>query len=223
MKKAVFFGVSTGPGDPEHMTLKAVRAIEGCDVIAAPRTHKGNSLAFDIVRSIVDLKDKEILNLDFAMSRNADENSRMHDISVRKIEDCLEMGKSVAMLSIGDISLYSTFSYIYDRLRNKYKCEIIPGVNSFSACAAKAGVSLTEMNKPLTIVPGGYENIEAALSSEGTKVIMKSGRGIYSAVQKLRDRDYVIVQNCGLENEIISVNGGSEISDSYFTTILVKG
>lgn len=224
MTRAVFYGVSTGPGDPELMTIRAVRAIEECDVIAAPRTPKGNTLALDIVKKAVDIKDKEIVYTDFAMTRNMAENRAKHDITIQTIEKYLNNGKSVAMLSLGDISLYSTFSYIYDRLKDKYQCEIIAGVNSFSACAAAAGESLTEMNKPLTIVSGSCENLDGVLSSEGNKVIMKSGKGIYDVVKVLNDRDcnYTVVQNCGLDNEIISVKGNKEITDSYFTTILVK-
>ncbi len=140
------------------------------------------------------------------------------------IEKYLNEGRSVAMLSIGDISLYSTFSYIYDRLKDRYECEIIPGVNSFSACAAAAGESLTEMNKPLTIIPGGCDDIDGILSSQGSKVIMKSGRELYDIVKKLEERgcNYTVVQNCGLENEVVSVKGNREITDSYFTTILVR-
>ncbi len=223
MKKAVFYGVSVGPGDPEHITLKAIRAIEACDIIAVPRTHRENSLALDIVGKAVDIKDKEILYLDFAMSRASEENTKKHDLAAEKIEKYLNAGSTVAMLSIGDISLFSTFSYIHERLKDRYECVIIPGVNSFSACAAAAGVSLTQADKPLTIIPGSYESIDDALSVEGNKVIMKSGKEIYDIIKKLKDIEYTVVQNCGLENERILHNSEEGLKDSYFTTIIVKG
>ncbi len=224
MKRAVFYGVSTGPGDPELITIKAVRTIEKCSVIAVPRTPGGGTLALDIVKSITDIKDKKIIYADFAMTRDAALNRKSHDTVIEDIEKYLDEGISVAMLSIGDISLYSTFGYIYDRLKNKYACEIVPGVNSFSACAARAGESLTKTDRPLTIIPGCHDNAERYLSAEGNLVIMKSGKGIYDIVKCLdeKGRDYTVVQNCGLENEVVSVRGDKEITDSYFTTILIR-
>lgn len=224
MEGSIFYGVSTGPGDPELMSVKAVKTIEKCNVIAAPRTPKGNTMALDIVKKIVDVSHKEIIYTDFAMSEDMAENSKKHDAALELIKKHLDAGRSVAMLSIGDISLYSTFSYVYEKLKNKYKCVIIPGVNSFSACAAAAGVSLTDMKKPLTILPGSCENIDDILSAEGTKIIMKSKKGLGDIINKLDSRncDYIAVQNCGLENEIISHKGKTKLNDSYFTTILVK-
>ena len=67
MKKGVFYGVGVGPGDPELMTLKAVRVLERCPVIAAPRTKSGEMLALDIASAAVDLGEKTVVPLYFSM------------------------------------------------------------------------------------------------------------------------------------------------------------
>ena len=77
-EKGIFYGVSIGPGDPELMTLKAVKAIEGCDVIATPQTHTGEMLALSIAEQSVDMKDKTIVPLYFEMSRDAEKVHQTH-------------------------------------------------------------------------------------------------------------------------------------------------
>lgn len=218
-----FYGVSVGPGDYELITLKAVRILESVNVIAVPRTHKGNTMALDIIKKVINIDRKKIIYLDFIMSKNSDENNIVHnknaDIIINELEN-----NDVAMISIGDISVFSTFSYILNVIKMKgLETEIIAGVPSFCAAAAAIQESLTDMKKPLHIIPGAFSDIESALGYEGTKVIMKSGKRLNNVLESIKDNDYCVVQNCGLENEIVLKKGDStELSDTYFTIILIK-
>ena len=109
MRRGVFYGVGVGPGDPELLTLKALRVLDLCPVIAAPRTKSGEMLALDIVRSAMPLEHKTILPLDFTMSRDRTVRHESHLRSASAIAAHLTAGRDVAMLNLGDVSIYATF------------------------------------------------------------------------------------------------------------------
>lgn len=219
-----FYGISVGPGDWELMTIKAVRILESCKVIAVPKTKDGNTMALDIIKNVIDIRDKKIIYTEFKMSRNAEENKIQHIKNSEVIIENLKQN-DVAMISIGDISVFSTFSYIADIVKKAgYDVEIVAGVPSFCAVAAVLNQSLTTMKKPLHIIPGSFEDIQKIKEYDGTKVIMKSGKRLDAVLSEIENKDYALVQNCGLKNEIIYRKGEdkNKISSSYFTTILVK-
>ena len=108
----VLYGVSVGPGDPELITLKAVRLIKECPVLAVPRTKGENTLALSIVKQAADIRGKEIVYTDFSMTRDKEVLNKNYDRIAGLLAEYLEKGQNVAMLNIGDISIYSTFSYV---------------------------------------------------------------------------------------------------------------
>ena len=107
-KKGVFYGVGIGPGDPELLTLKAVRVLESCHVIAAPKTKSEQMLALDIASAAVDLSDKEIVPLFFTMERDKERQRAAHLEAADRLESYLANGQDVAMLNLGDVSIYAT-------------------------------------------------------------------------------------------------------------------
>ncbi len=229
IKRGILYGVSTGPGDPELMTMKAVKCLEHVSVIAAPRTRGVNSMALDIVKGCVDVSDKEICFLDFAMKKDEDILNTTHDEQARQIEQYLLAGRDVAMLNIGDASMFGTFCYIRDIVRRDgFETITIPGVTSFSACAALLGQSLTTMGEVMTVIPGSFDNVSEELDRTGSKVLMKSGSSLPEVKKLIAEKGLVektsMVVNCGLENERvykdITQSGDDE---GYFVTILVEG
>mgnify|MGYP000949113342 FL=1 len=112
MEKGKFYGVSVGPGDPELLTLKAKKILEKCSIIAAPVTGSGNMLALTIVEGAVDLSQKSIILLNFLMTADEAKLAASHQKEAKKVMDQLEKGMDVAMLNLGDVSIYSTFAYI---------------------------------------------------------------------------------------------------------------
>lgn len=229
MRKGIFFGVGIGPGDPELLTLKAVRVLERCGVIAAPQTKSGETLALDIAAGAVDLVGKTILPLYFTMERDRGSQRAAHRAAAEAVEEYLAAGRDVAMLNLGDVSIYATYSYLMELLRERgYETVMIPGVPSFCAVAARLGVSLTEMNTPLHIAPGNG-NLEEILGLPGTKVLMKSGRqlpGVLEALERTgRLGKSMLVKNCGFAGEEaypdLSQSAPAETA-GYFATVIVK-
>ena len=160
----VLYGVSVGPGDPELMTLKAVRCLEKCPVIAAPQTAGGRMLALDIAAGAVDMQGKTILPLDFTMARDAAVREDSYRTAVAAIETALAAGQDVAMVNLGDVSVYATAYYILERIRSDgFETVMCPGVTSFCAVAARLGRSLTRMEEPLHILPGSAD-LDSALA-----------------------------------------------------------
>ena len=225
----VLYGVSVGPGDPELMTLKAVRCLEKCPVIAAPQTAGGRMLALDIARGAVGLDGKTILPLRFAMSRDPEVLRASHEEAARAVKEYLDAGQDVAMLNIGDVSIYATFGYLQEILQaGGYATAMAAGVPSFCAAAARLNVPLTGgMDTPLTIAPGGWT--DRVLEMPGTKVLMKAGRQLPVLLDALQQADKLkksaLVCNCGLPDERVYPDLSLERPQEqagYFATVLVK-
>ena len=224
-----FYGVSVGPGDPELLTLKALRCIEQCPVLAAPRTAEGRMLALEIVKGAVDVAGKTILPLQFAMSRDADTLRASHEAAAGAVREALDAGQDVAMLNLGDVSIYATYGYLEEILKAQgYPTARIAGVPSFCAAAAALGRSLTDgMEAPLTLAPGRHA--EQVLDAPGAKVLMKSGRQLPAALAALRRRGLLeksaMACNCGLPEQTLWPDLSSYDPTrpaGYFTTIIVK-
>ncbi len=228
-RKGMFYGVSVGPGDPELLTVKAIRLLERVPVIAAPQTKSGAMLAYDIARQAVDLSEKTVVPLQFTMERSESKLRAAHAAAADAVAEYLECGQDVAMLNLGDVSIYATYSYLMEILNQRgYETCMIPGVPSFCACAARLGISLTEMHQPLHIAPGSIE-IDGILEMPGTKILMKSGKQLPKVLRALddaglRDRS-AMVRSCGLPEEAVYPNL-AEFPDGeqagYFATIVVK-
>ena len=138
--KGTFYGVSIGPGDPELMTLQAVRLIRQCPVLAAPQTASGQMLALDIAHSALGeaLDGKTIVPLYFAMSRDPAALAALHEKAAAAVRQYLDAGQDVAMLNIGDVSIYATFGYLQEILQaGGYATAMAAGVPSFCAAAAR--------------------------------------------------------------------------------------
>ena len=228
--KGTFYGVSVGPGDPELLTLQAVRLIRQCPVLAAPQTSSGQTLALDIARSALGeaLNGKTIVPLHFAMSRDPAVLAASHAQAARAVRPFLDAGQDVAMLNLGDVSIYATFGYLQSLLQAEgYATAMAAGVPSFCA-AARLNVPLTGgMDAPLTIAPGSW--VGRVLETPGTKVLMKTGRQLPALLDTLRQADKLknsaLVCNCGLPDEQVYPDlsrSQPDVPAGYFATVLVK-
>ncbi|NCC01414.1 MAG: precorrin-2 C(20)-methyltransferase [Clostridia bacterium] len=220
------YGVGVGPGDPELLTIKAIRIMKEADVLAVPGTQKEDSVAYQIAKqAIKEIDTKEIISIHMPMTKDEARLEDSHRKGAEEIIQYLKMGKKVAFLTLGDPTIYSTYIYLHKRIvESGYEAEIISGIPSFCAVAAKLNQGLVEKNEQLHVIPSSYD-IEDMIALSGTKVLMKSGKKLSKVIEYLKTKDCQVsmVENCGMENEKIcrSLN---EIKDDagYYSLIIVK-
>lgn len=244
--RGCFYGVGVGPGDPELVTLKAVRIIREVPVIAYPGGQPMDSTAWKIAAaSVPEIRDKEKLGIDVPMTRDAALLEGAHRRAIRQIEALLDRGKSVAYITLGDPTIYSSYSYLQaDIMKDGYRVETVSGVPSFCAAAAKLNIPLSEWEEELHIIPAAHvpegfpSGRGTAISVEikketdiespdfrGTVVCMKSSRKLKELRERLtrQNMDLYVVMNCGMEGEMVCCSA-DEIPDDagYFTILIAK-
>lgn len=228
MKRGVLYGVSVGPGDPELLTLKAVRAIERADVVAVPDIGHKRRTAYSICEER--LGGKELLDCSTPMTRDRSLAQAAYERVADDVCALLDEGKSVAYLCLGDIGVYSTYAYVHDIVVARgYEAQIIPGVTSFSASAAKLGTALCLGSERLVVAPASSASIDDVLDMRATKVFMKSGKQLGELQRKLADRGQLdrasMVANCGLPDERVYERFADVDADGdadYFSVVIVK-
>ena len=228
-RAGMFYAVGVGPGDPAWMTRQACDVLGFCPVIAAPKNAAGEMVALEVARGAVDLSRKSILPLKFTAARAKSTRKAEYVRAAGSIARVLDAGLSVAMVNLGDVSIYATAYYVLDELRRQgYATQMIPGITSFCAVAATLGTSLTDMDSPLHIYPGETENLDTALGLSGTKVLMKSGKAISETAAALSCRGLAkeasMVADCGMPSQKVF----SEMTDlpenvGVFSTVIVPG
>ena len=221
----VLYGIGVGPGDPELMTLKAVRLIGEMDIIAAPGEDVKKTTAYTIaLQAVPKLADKELHPIHMPMVMDRELIAKYHRRGAEEIAEKLEEGKNVGFITLGDPTVYSTFSYIEKTVKNMgYRTAYISGITSFCAAAATMGIPLAEWKESLHIIPA-IHNLQKT-DDEGNYVFMKSGRKINEVreILKKSGRDVVMVENCGMPDEK-RYYGVDEIPDDtgYFALIIAK-
>jgi precorrin-2/cobalt-factor-2 C20-methyltransferase len=233
--------IGIGPGDPELLTLKAVRVIKESSVLCVPKgREEGSSLALSIVEKAVDLDGKEIIEAHFPMRKTMGQGADHTDLSLddkwnqiaETILTQLKKGKDVAFLTLGDPTIYSTFFYLYDKLlelRPDLSIQIIPGVSSINASAARANISLGLGNERIAILPANYlDNLKTTLEMFDTVVLMKVNKVLDEIIKLLGEMDLigsaVCVSRAGMEDEIIyrDITKIKQEGLNYFSVVIVR-
>jgi precorrin-2/cobalt-factor-2 C20-methyltransferase len=225
MEKGKLYGLGVGPGDPELVTLKAARILREADVVAVPDKGTGEKTALNIVRDLVE--GKELLYCPTPMVRDRAKLDACYTEIAENIQTLLETGKTVAFITLGDPTVYSTYMYVHRKvLAMGYEAILVPGVTSFCAVAARLGTSLCEGKERLLIVPASYDASDS-LEVKANKVFMKAGSGIVELQNLLREKGALdrasMVENCGMEGEKVWQNFGDMAeSAGYFSIVVVK-
>ena len=217
--------VGVGPGDPELMTVKALRVLSKADAIAYPHSDKAGSeaVALKIVNAACeDLENKEKIPVHVPMTRDRDAVERSLREAAEKISELLKDGRTVAYITLGDPMIYSTYSTLGKMLKDMgHETIYVPGVPSFCAVAAKLGVPLAEGGESLSIIPASGSIPE--LRENENAVFMKAGSRMKELKEcdVLKDKEVMAVSNCGMENEA-AYERMSDIPDDagYFTIVL---
>ncbi|MBR2593020.1 MAG: precorrin-2 C(20)-methyltransferase [Firmicutes bacterium] len=224
--KGIAYCVGVGPGDPELMTQKAVRLIRENDVIAVPGKVAKESAAYRVALAMIpELENKELVPVYMPMINDHEMIEPEHEKAAKLLENYMDKGKNVVYITLGDPSVYCSFSYIQRILeKNGYSVEQVPGVTSFCAAAARMNIPLAEWDESLHILPAAHKTNEC-FNQSGTYVLMKSGKNISKVKDIIRHsgRDIYSIENCGMADEKIYGNV-DEIPDDagYFTLIVAK-
>ena len=220
----ILYGVGIGPGDPELLTLKAKKILEDVDILIFPGEIAKDTIAYQIIKNTIDFSGKELVGIAFPMTKDPKILEENHKKGAEKIAELLESGKNAAFPTLGDPSVYSTFSYVNKILKKMgYQTEVIPGIPSFCAASAKLGEALGETSQQIHIIPSSY-GIQEAIHLPGTKVLMKAGKKIGQVIQEAAatGQKMTMLENLGMENERIIENPDKSIDAGYYTLVIMK-
>jgi precorrin-2/cobalt-factor-2 C20-methyltransferase len=230
-------GVGTGPGDPELLTLKAVRALASADVVAhfAKAGRPGNAwrtASGHIRPDVLELPLHYPVTTETPKHAPAyvDAIAEFFEESAAAVEVHLAAGRTVAVLSEGDPLCYGSYMHLHVRLARRWPAEVIPGVTAMSGSWSQAGLPLVQGDDVLTVLPGTLPEEELArrLADSAASVIMKVGRNLprirraLQAAGKLAGAIYV--ERATMEATLtMPLAGKADDRAPYFSIVLVPG
>ena len=233
-------GIGVGPGDPDLLTVKAVKAIQNADIIMCPASKEDRpSIALSVVNPLIDKsKNQEIVKLIFPMTKDKDVLEQTWKRNAKIMADKVLSGKNVVYLTVGDPYLYSTWIYMHKDLEENYpdmQISVIPGIVSMFTFASKVGVSIAEGAEKVAIIPSCYDlsSVKEIAKNSETMVFLKDGRYFDQVINVLKesgfpdDSIFAIGQDLGTENEIIRKLRLGDVNDDtlttkYFSILVVK-
>jgi precorrin-2/cobalt-factor-2 C20-methyltransferase len=226
----VLIGVGVGPGDPELLTLKAVRALRAADRVFVPVTDTGETgRAEQVIAAHVDAHRVE--RLMFAMA-DAAARAGNWDRAGEAIASVVRAGRTAAFATIGDPNIYSTFTYVAQTVRalvGDVRVQTVPGITAMQDLAARSGTVLCEGTERLALFPftAGEERLREALSVFDTVVCYKGGRRLPDVLGAVRDAgrlgDAVYGARLGLDGEEVrpAADVGADETGPYMSTVIV--
>lgn len=231
------FGVGTGPGDPELLTLKAVRAIREADVLAHFAKRGNPSNARRIVGSFIAPTTLELpllypVTTEIARHEEAYVAAieTFYERSAQEIAGHLDAGRSVAVLSEGDPLFYGSYMHLHVRLAHRYPTEVIPGVTAMSGCWSQAGLPIVQGDDMLSVIPGTLDEpeMQSRLAGAEAVVIMKVGRNL-PKIRRVLDRSGRLHRAVYVERGTMQEGFVTRLADKhddtapYFSIVLVPG
>ncbi len=232
-KSGKLFGIGVGPGDPELITKKAIRIINEADVIFTAASTKNNySLALEIADPYIS-DNADIQNLSFPMIKDKLKSAKAWNSNAEKISAVLKQGKNAAFITLGDPVTYSTFGYILmamEKVMPNADIEIVPGITSFHAAAARCNQILVEAEETLAIASGAYggSHIRDIAEKVDKIAIVKAYKNTKDLIKALKETGFyeksVAVSKCGREGENIiqDIDDLETREPDYWTLILAS-
>lgn len=207
-----FYGIGVGPGDPELLTLKAVRALKKVrHVFAAASSKNDYSLALEIARQHVPA-DTPVSLLDFPMTFDKARLEEAWHANCLTVVEKLQAGWDVAFVTLGDPMTFSTFIYLLRKVRSRLPqvpVVTVPGITAYQAAAACAGVPLAEAEETFTVISGakGGEALPQVLPFSDNVVLMKTYKKFPEILDRIRAMGLAdrccFVSRCGLEGQTV--------------------
>jgi precorrin-2/cobalt-factor-2 C20-methyltransferase len=224
---ATVYGLGVGPGDPELLTLKALRILRAAPVIAYPAPDIGDSFARQIVAPHLPGGQQEIA-IRMPLGDGQFPKAEIYDRVARDIIAHAAAGRAVAVLCEGDPFFYGSFLYLYERLVERCPVEVVPGVSSLMACAGVAGLPLARRNETLSVLPAPLadEALRARLAGAEALAIIKVGRHL-GRIRRLLTECARLDGACLVERATLATQRIAALRDlrddaaPYFSMVLV--
>lgn len=221
------YGLGIGPGDPELITVKALRLLRSADVVAYPISDQNKQgMARLIVLEYINSEQIQVpLYFPFKLEQSS---QPYYDVAAETLTQHLSKGQDVVVLCEGDPFFYGSFMYIYNRLADKFPTEVVPGISSMMASAAALGVPLTYCNDVYLVVSAilPAEVLKAKLAVADAAVIIKLGRHFEKVVGVLKelglyDRAKYIEKATTDRQKIMAIADLNPSEVPYFSMIVV--
>jgi precorrin-2/cobalt-factor-2 C20-methyltransferase len=236
MKLGTLYGIGVGPGDPELISVRGATILATCPHVFVPKAKREKeSVALNIARKHIN-HSAHVHELIFPMTNDRNELDKRWEESAHTVAEILRMGEDAAFLTLGDVFLYSTYTYLLRALRRvlpNVNVVTVPGITAFSAAAALAEFPVGEGKEVVTIVPTAddLEDVRAALSTGGTVVLMKIGKRLQAVLDLLEQagtlNQSILVSHAGMESQRIETDlnnlRGADSEAGYLSIILVPG
>jgi len=227
IEKGVLYGVGVGPGDPELLTLKGARLISKAKLVAYPIDKEGRGLARKIAAPHIP-QGAEELPVPIFKRRTGSTDLTAYDAAIAGISARLDAGDDVVFLCAGDPFFYGSFIHVFARLAGRHRVEVVPGVTSLTAAAARLKRPLGARDDVIKVLPGTLDEgrLRAELADAKSVMIIKVGRHFSRIRALLRDigldGQAAVVESATLENErIYPVNDVPDGAKPYFSAILI--
>ena len=232
MKTGTLYGVSVGTGDPELITVKGLRILQSSPIVAFPSGINNRSgIAQNIVSGWLQ-PEQQILPLDFPYVLDEGELQQAWTAAAREAEKYLQCGTDIAFACLGDVSFYSTFTYlaqVLQQLAPEIKVETVPGVCSPMAIASELGIPLTVNRQKIAVLPALYSvsELETALDWAEVVVLLKVS-SVYSQVWEILDRRNLLESSAIVEKATFpeqqiyrDLSNYPQLKLSYFSVLLI--
>ncbi len=232
-KQGTLYGIGVGPGDPELLTVKAVKILAHVDVVfTASSTRNTFSLAVDIARPHLP-ETVDVRHLSFPMTQDKEALKSAWRENSLEILSVLDKGKDAAFLTLGDSMTYSTFGYILQDIRDvrpDVSIVTVPGITSYQAAAARMNVPLVEGEESLLLTSGAYGggNVRKFSDCAENVVLLKAYKNVKDITRALAESDMIensrAIRKCGREGEEIieDIRVLADREPDYWTLILAK-
>ncbi|MDA3809415.1 MAG: precorrin-2 C(20)-methyltransferase [Spirochaetaceae bacterium] len=231
--KGKLYAIGLGPGDPDLLTVKAVKILNKVDSIVVPKARiKSDSVARDIVTRALG-PDLPFVEMVFPMSRDKSELESHWDKAADALLYMLNKGEDVAFVTLGDVSLYSTFSYLEKSLKRKdssVRAELVPGISSIQLAAIRfeTPLALGDENYGVYPLPENISDLDKALEDLDNLMIMKIGNRLGELKSYLEEKGLLnqsrFIRRAGFPDEFIchDLSELDEKESGYLSIIMVK-
>jgi precorrin-2/cobalt-factor-2 C20-methyltransferase len=242
MRKGRLLGLGVGPGDPELITLKALRLLQSASVVgyfvAKAKASKGQGgNAFGIIEAHLTAAQRRLPLVYPVTTEKLEPPLTYEDVIADFYDTCaaqialeLDAGRDVAVICEGDPFFYGSYMYLHDRLAERYEAQVVPGVCSMLGCASVLGTPLVYRNQSLSVLSGVLpeEELEQRLRTAEAAVVMKLGRNfdkVRRVLQRLglAERAHYVERATMDNQQIVPLDEVDPLASPYFSMILVPG